>query len=54
MAEGIERVEQVARLKALHCPMGQGFYFARPMDWDAVEALLEEIAGGRRIEVDAA
>ncbi len=30
LAEGIESAEALARLEALGCEMGQGFYFARP------------------------
>ncbi|MBB6018723.1 putative bifunctional diguanylate cyclase/phosphodiesterase [Deinococcus radiopugnans] len=30
VAEGIEDAATVARLQALHCDLGQGFYFARP------------------------
>ncbi|MGH2661910.1 MAG: putative bifunctional diguanylate cyclase/phosphodiesterase [Actinomycetota bacterium] len=30
VAEGIEKVEQVAHLQALGCHLGQGFYFSRP------------------------
>jgi diguanylate cyclase (GGDEF)-like protein len=32
VAEGIERPEQWDRLRELGCDLGQGFYFARPMD----------------------
>jgi len=32
-AEGIERPEQLARLRSMGCEMGQGFHFARPMDF---------------------
>jgi diguanylate cyclase (GGDEF)-like protein/PAS domain S-box-containing protein len=32
VAEGIERPEQWERLRELGCDLGQGFYFARPMD----------------------
>jgi diguanylate cyclase (GGDEF)-like protein len=31
-AEGIETVEQLRRLIALDCTLGQGFWFARPLD----------------------
>jgi diguanylate cyclase (GGDEF)-like protein len=36
VAEGIETVEQAARMRDFGCTYGQGFHFARPMD--AVEA----------------
>jgi EAL domain-containing protein (putative c-di-GMP-specific phosphodiesterase class I) len=35
VAEGIEFPEQWQTLRELGCEMGQGFYFARPMDVDA-------------------
>lgn len=40
LAEGVETVEQLVRLKSLKCEFGQGFYFYRPMDVEAAEALL--------------
>ncbi len=36
IAEGVERVEQLAELRALGCDGGQGFLFAKPMPADAV------------------
>jgi diguanylate cyclase (GGDEF)-like protein/PAS domain S-box-containing protein len=36
IAEGVERVEQLAELRALGCDGGQGYLFARPMNADAV------------------
>ena len=44
VAEGIEFPEQWHALRDLGCEMGQGFYFARPMD---VDATLEFLAGAR-------
>jgi EAL domain-containing protein (putative c-di-GMP-specific phosphodiesterase class I) len=35
VAEGIELAEQWYALRDLECELGQGFYFARPMDADA-------------------
>src|SRR5262249_52400288 len=32
IAEGIETEGQLARLRELGCPSGQGYYFARPLD----------------------
>ena len=40
VAEGIETSEQMEQLKALGCPMGQGYYFARPMPLDEASKLL--------------
>ena len=31
VAEGVETMDQAAALKMLGCPMGQGFYFSRPL-----------------------
>ena len=36
VAEGIEHLEQWTRLRDLGCDLGQGFYFARPMDADSL------------------
>lgn len=38
IAEGVERPTQVAALRQLACPLGQGFHLARPMAAGAVEA----------------
>ena len=37
-AEGIEGPEQLARLRAMGCELGQGFYFDRPMGADELRA----------------
>jgi diguanylate cyclase (GGDEF)-like protein/PAS domain S-box-containing protein len=39
-AEGVERVEQLRELQALHCDRGQGFYFARPQPASGLGKLL--------------
>jgi diguanylate cyclase (GGDEF)-like protein/PAS domain S-box-containing protein len=41
VAEGIETAEQLATLRELGCQLGQGYYFAKPLDPDAVDELLE-------------
>ena len=41
VAEGIETAEQVADLRELGCPLGQGFLFARPLPPDELDRLLE-------------
>jgi len=40
VAEGVETPEQLERLRALGCPLGQGFWFAHPLEPTAAEALL--------------
>ncbi|HET8673619.1 MAG TPA: EAL domain-containing protein [Thermoleophilaceae bacterium] len=40
VAEGIEDAEQLAELRALACDQGQGFYLARPVAAEGVDALL--------------
>jgi diguanylate cyclase (GGDEF)-like protein/PAS domain S-box-containing protein len=42
VAEGIERPDQLERLLELHCDLGQGFLFAKPLDRDALQGLLTE------------
>jgi diguanylate cyclase (GGDEF)-like protein/PAS domain S-box-containing protein len=37
VAEGVETVEQLDRLRALDCDFAQGFYFARPLPAEAAE-----------------
>jgi diguanylate cyclase (GGDEF)-like protein/PAS domain S-box-containing protein len=43
VAEGVERHEQLVQLRAIGAAMGQGFYFARPMD---PAAFLEHVREG--------
>jgi diguanylate cyclase (GGDEF)-like protein len=40
IAEGVETAEQAARLFEWGCQQAQGFYYHRPQDGDAIEALL--------------
>jgi diguanylate cyclase len=40
VAEGIETSEQVADLRELGCPLGQGFLFARPLPPEELDGLL--------------
>jgi diguanylate cyclase (GGDEF)-like protein/PAS domain S-box-containing protein len=42
VAEGIERADQLERLLELHCDLGQGFFFAKPLDREALQGLLTE------------
>ncbi|MDX1250888.1 MAG: EAL domain-containing protein [Gammaproteobacteria bacterium] len=42
VAEGIETEAQFSELRALGCEYGQGYYFDKPMEAQAVEAILAE------------
>jgi EAL domain-containing protein (putative c-di-GMP-specific phosphodiesterase class I) len=42
VAEGIERADQLERLLEMHCDLGQGFYFAKPLPSDELQTLLTE------------
>ena len=44
VAEGIERSAQLAHLRRLGCPLGQGYWFARPMPAAEAEAQLDSPA----------
>ncbi len=44
VAEGLETLEQVERLTALGCDLGQGYFFARPLDAAAAEQFLSKPA----------
>jgi EAL domain-containing protein (putative c-di-GMP-specific phosphodiesterase class I) len=46
IAEGIERGDQVSKLTSLDCDLGQGFYFAEPLDATAVAQLLANMDSG--------
>jgi EAL domain-containing protein (putative c-di-GMP-specific phosphodiesterase class I) len=45
VAEGIETPLQLAELRGLDCDRGQGFWFARPLPADELEALLAAAPG---------
>ena len=45
-AEGIETVEQRDCLRDLGCDRGQGYYFARPLPAEELEALLRSRRAG--------
>ena len=47
IGEGIETFEQLGVLRSLHCRHGQGYYFARPVPGDAMEAVLNAGRAGR-------
>jgi diguanylate cyclase (GGDEF)-like protein len=57
VAEGIEEAAQADRLRQLGCDLGQGFFFARPVEAGALEAAIrrgEDASRGLRLSVDTA
>ncbi len=40
VAEGVERVDQLAQLREMECDLAQGYYFARPIASESMPALL--------------
>lgn len=53
VAEGIEQDEQAETLRLLGCELGQGFFFARPMDAQAWAGLLRTDLAAEEGRVDA-
>ena len=41
VAEGIERRDQLDHLSDMRCSVGQGYYFARPLDGDGMGRLID-------------
>jgi len=41
VAEGVETFVQLERLRALHCELGQGFFFSKPVDTQAAALLVQ-------------
>jgi EAL domain-containing protein (putative c-di-GMP-specific phosphodiesterase class I) len=56
VAEGVEKVEQADRLRALQCDIGQGYLFSRPLPSDAITSFLRDrsVNGGQQATADAA
>jgi EAL domain-containing protein (putative c-di-GMP-specific phosphodiesterase class I) len=52
VAEGVETVEQAARLRVLGCQFGQGYHFARPLPREELAAWLAGV-GQPRAALDA-
>lgn len=44
VAEGIETEAQLQRLTAMGCTYGQGYFLSRPLELDAAETLLRQVA----------
>jgi EAL domain-containing protein (putative c-di-GMP-specific phosphodiesterase class I) len=42
VAEGIETTQQLTQLRRLKCEFGQGFFFAKPLEAKAAEALVTQ------------
>ncbi len=42
VAEGVETFAQLERLRALHCELGQGFFFSKPIDSQAAVRLVQQ------------
>jgi len=42
VAEGVERIEQLERLRELGCDMVQGYYFSRPMPVSEADVYLRD------------
>jgi diguanylate cyclase (GGDEF)-like protein/PAS domain S-box-containing protein len=53
VAEGVEAPEQARQLRALQCELGQGYYFAQPLDADQVAALLAGHGSAVRLVVSS-
>jgi diguanylate cyclase (GGDEF)-like protein len=51
VAEGVETESQRAQLRDFECEFGQGYFFSRPMDSDAAEALLLDCFQHVEIEI---
>jgi diguanylate cyclase (GGDEF)-like protein len=43
VAEGIEKLDQLAHLQSLDCDYGQGYLFAKPTDADAIPSMIEQL-----------
>lgn len=54
VAEGVEAAEQLATLRTLGCDFGQGYYFSRPVDAAAADALLRDPTPGSGYRTSAA
>lgn len=48
IAEGVENETQLEQLKKLNCEAAQGFYFAKPMNFEDAKNFLNEKSGGAK------
>ncbi len=46
VAEGVETLEQLDRLKSIKCDYGQGYFFSRPLAENRTEALIADLVKG--------
>src|SRR5207245_10927041 len=53
IADGVERADQLAALRELNCPAGQGYCLSRPLPAAGVDRLLAECAGEGSLELPA-
>jgi EAL domain-containing protein (putative c-di-GMP-specific phosphodiesterase class I) len=53
ISEGIETPEQLRRLQALGCTLGQGYLISRPLDRTGVRELLSSYAPAWAMPLDA-
>ena len=54
VAEGVETEEQLVHLRGLGCEYAQGYYFAKPLQTDAVPAFLTSSFGAQKALEDVA
>lgn len=53
-AEGIENAEQLIQLKEFNCENGQGYYFSKPLEADAISELIKNLPATASSELSAA
>ena len=49
IAEGIESIEQLERLRQLRCELGQGYHFSRPLAGAELTGYLERQFGAEPV-----
>ncbi len=54
IAEGVETLDQLKRLRELGAHMGQGFYFSPPLSTEAAERLLSEASRRQKLTENVA